>query len=176
MDPQPPDTRANAIMSIVREAMQCGQDRAAVVAKLCRRANISEAEIWKRLQAHEQIAAIKSHQNAPDTGINQATRYAILNTLAHGSQGMVCLATDAVTGKQVAIKFLSMVATPSQLNTHPEVHALHTLAHPGLVRLADTNHIWSQKPTKPGDPHEGWFYIATEYVVPLPETPVTLAA
>ena len=60
-------------------------------------------------------------------------RFAVQEVLGKGSYGVVCAATDTVTGEKVAIKKVANVfeSTPDALRILREIKLLRMLKHPG---------------------------------------------
>jgi serine/threonine protein kinase len=82
-------------------------------------------------------------------------RYAIISMLGEGGMGEVYLATDQLTGQQVAVKILAihLRANSEMLQRFQrEAKTLRQLDHPNIVKFVDAFE------------HEGQFVIVMEYV------------
>jgi serine/threonine protein kinase len=71
------------------------------------------------------------------------TRYAVLREIGHGGMGVVYLATDAVLGREVAVKVSRSTLERSDLEARleAEARALGRLEHPGIVPIHDAGRL-----------------------------------
>jgi serine/threonine protein kinase len=94
-------------------------------------------------------------QFAPGT-LFGAGRFAIERILGRGGMGVVCLATDEMLNKQVALKFLSPAIqhNPTALEImRSETRKSLELTHPNIIRIYDFHHFAGELP-----------FISMEYV------------
>ena len=81
-----------------------------------------------------------------EAGTTRTPRYVVQEVLGHGSYGVVCAATDAVTGERVAIKRIANIFdnTAEALRVLREIKLLRMLAHPGESHPCNQAHhtLW----------------------------------
>ena len=77
-----------------------------------------------------------------EAGTTRTPRYVVQEVLGHGSYGVVCAATDAVTGERVAIKRIANIFdnTADALRILREIKLLRLLQHPGEPRPCNQAH------------------------------------
>jgi hypothetical protein len=142
-------TDGDSVELLVAEAIERGGDPA-TLEELCGRRPEHATALRARLARLEQLGLLGPLARAG--GSDFGPRYRLLGRLGRGGMGIVYLAYDRETGRQVALKVSTAVAPRTAQRFQREIESHARLSHPGLVAVLDVGLV------------DGVPYFAMEYV------------